>query len=227
MNCLKKQRGFSLIELMVVVAIMGILASIGIPQYLQYRRDALYAGLEANLSTVERAVLTCMNARGWNQCNSIGPNAVAISNLGNTGFGADSPNICTQFTENVGGSNFEACTQINAITGLTQRTYNKRTCYDQGPIVTTVQSSCSCACTTGFDDANNLAAAVDSGGTCTTKTVAACVVMCGDSATTTPCDDVGGTDVDAYCASKRNAANSRCGAAGMTGVCNAATGLCG
>ena len=52
------QRGFSLVELMVVVAIIGILASIAIPNYQKFRRKAQQSGAKSALSGIFTAERT-------------------------------------------------------------------------------------------------------------------------------------------------------------------------
>ena len=134
MKFLKNKRGFSLIELMVVVAIMGILASIGIPQYLSYRRDAAMGALGSDLDNVVRAFNVCNSARGWDQCNTL--DELNISNLNHgqdpatDAWGAKAPNFCVDIERTIGPVDYQSCVSVNAVSGMSTITSNIQSCYD-------------------------------------------------------------------------------------------------
>jgi len=55
------QKGFTLIELMIVVAIIGILAAIAIPQYQNYIAKSQVSRAMGETSSVKTAVESCIN----------------------------------------------------------------------------------------------------------------------------------------------------------------------
>ena len=57
---LKNNKGFSLMELLIVVSIMGVISAIAIPAYDKYRTNANKNGAEAEAKTIWRAINTCL-----------------------------------------------------------------------------------------------------------------------------------------------------------------------
>lgn len=61
LNEKRGQKGFTLIELMIVIAIIGILAAIAIPQFTQYRKRAYDAAAKADVKSAYTAAQAFFN----------------------------------------------------------------------------------------------------------------------------------------------------------------------
>lgn len=89
---MKNEKGFSLIELMIVVVIIGILSTIAVPQYQRFQAKAKQAEAKANLSGVYTA-MQAFNAE-WNRYygdfNAIGYQAAGDLQY-DVGFAAAGP----------------------------------------------------------------------------------------------------------------------------------------
>jgi len=87
------QKGFTLIELMIVVAIIGILAAIAIPQYQNYIAKSQVSRVVSETGAVKTAIETCLLDGkadtacniGWTKSNLISGTAAAESTAAATG----------------------------------------------------------------------------------------------------------------------------------------------
>lgn len=66
----KKHNGFTLIELMIVIAIIGILSAVAVPQYSQYTKRAEFAEVKSAVNPIKMAITNCYQRNnGDANCN--------------------------------------------------------------------------------------------------------------------------------------------------------------
>jgi type IV pilus assembly protein PilA len=102
---LKNKKGFTLIELMIVVAIIGILAAIAIPNFMNYQCKAKQSEAKSSLGNIRTA-----------QEAYFAEYDTYSSDLGKIGF---EPKGTTRYTyESTNGASFTATATAKADTGL-------------------------------------------------------------------------------------------------------------
>jgi type IV pilus assembly protein PilA len=116
MNTQKSQQGFTLIELMIVVAIIGILASIALPAYQTYTNKAKFSEVILATSPQKTAVELCaqtadlsnnFNADCINGKNGVNNLAAAVGNVASvavTAGNAATDVVITATSQNIGSA---------------------------------------------------------------------------------------------------------------------------
>jgi prepilin-type N-terminal cleavage/methylation domain-containing protein len=101
---MKSQKGFTLIELMIVVAIIGILAAIALPAYQNYTTKARYAEVISIAEGYKTAVSVCAQTLGTLTGCSLGSNGIpATTSTTYVGSVAVSDGVITVTPKAVGG----------------------------------------------------------------------------------------------------------------------------
>lgn len=146
----KRYYGFSLIELLVVVGIMGTLAAVAIPAYNQYRKNAAEGAFSTTQTNIARAFSACVAVNDFTSCDTL---AEINMNCPDCDPAVTMrPLFCVDMETDIGGETYKGCVSSNSGTGTVARTININTCYDDGGAIMVGLVTC----TTGDDSSTEI-----------------------------------------------------------------------
>ena len=202
MKALKSKKGFSLLEVLIAVAIIGIISAIAIPQFADQRKNAAQVASDTSASNIAKAFQNCVVLNTFGSCDSLAKLKVTCPAGSICTSGGNSPTFCADLKRGTAGQDdFNVCVSVNANTGTINRTYGgaligEAVCHTTATDSNPTSANCvsavgtvnvtSTKCPNGNSDCSSLAVTPGSG-------VCGKTVSCKIPTTAGTCDNSGGT----------------------------------
>ena len=121
---LKSKKGFSLLEVMIAVAIIGIIAGIAVPRFQDYRETATLTSTDTTASNLAKAYNLCLATDATGTCLLLDDLKIDCPICKTNTFSKDNSDqsVCIALEKKSGPKTFNGCVEI-ATDGKVKKTY--------------------------------------------------------------------------------------------------------
>ena len=115
LKILKNKKGFSLLEVLVAVAIIGIISAIAVPQFAANRKEAAKVAGMTSIQNIYKAYTNCMVLKGFDSCSKLSEIGISCPDCkeDSDADGQTSKKFCAYIEKESGGKDFKACVSVN------------------------------------------------------------------------------------------------------------------
>ena len=129
---MKSKRGFSLIEVLVAVAIIGIISAIAVPQFTAQRKNAAKVASDTSAGNIAKAFKHCVALKAFTNCDSLSDIKVSCPAGSTCESGGAGGKFCAHLHKGDTGSDFKVCISVDG-SGDETRTYAGELLKDVAP----------------------------------------------------------------------------------------------
>ena len=119
LKVLKNKKGFSLIEVLVAVGLIGIITAIAVPQFQDYREQTGLVAGNTSVSNIAKAYQNCMALNAFTDCDELDKIKISCAECSDATLGAEPP-FCANYKTTAGGKEFRMCVSVDANNSITK-----------------------------------------------------------------------------------------------------------